>query len=66
MKLPNPRSFVIIIIGEENKIGLALEDNTSMIVCIYRYSSTMEWGFSTLLYYKIVETNFQERSLLQL
>jgi hypothetical protein len=36
MKLPNPSYFAII--GEENKIGLALEDNTSMIV----------W-FSTLL-----------------
>jgi hypothetical protein len=36
MKLPNLRSFAII--GEENKIGLALEDNTSVIMCLYRYN----------------------------
>jgi hypothetical protein len=35
MKLPNLRSFAII--GEENKIGMALKDNTSVIVCLYRY-----------------------------
>jgi hypothetical protein len=36
MKLPNPRSFSVI--GEENKVELALEDNTSVIVCLYRYN----------------------------
>ena len=34
MKLPNLRSFAII--GEENKKGLALEDNTSVGVFVYR------------------------------
>ena len=33
MKLPNSRSFAII--GEENKRGLALEDNTRVAVCLY-------------------------------
>jgi hypothetical protein len=36
MKLSNLRSFAII--GEENKIGLALEDNTSVTVCLYRHN----------------------------
>jgi hypothetical protein len=36
MKLSNPRSFAII--GEENKIGLTLEDTTSVIVWLYRYN----------------------------
>ena len=66
MKLSNPRPFAII--GEENKIGLALEDNTSVIMCI-----SLEWGFSTLLK-KIVprlellmpKTNSQGKSFLQL
>ena len=40
MKLSNPRSFAII--GEENKVGLALEDNTSVIMWLYRYN---EMGF---------------------
>ena len=34
MKLPNPRSFAII--GEENKMRLALEDNTNVNVFVYR------------------------------
>jgi hypothetical protein len=36
MKLSNSRLFAII--GEANKIGLALEDNTSVIVCLHRYN----------------------------
>ena len=34
MKLPNSRSFAIT--NEENKRGLALEDNTSVNVLVYR------------------------------
>jgi hypothetical protein len=34
MKLPN--SHLVAIIGEENKSGLALEDNTSVNVWVYR------------------------------
>ena len=34
MKLPNSRSFAII--GEENKRGFVLEDNTSVNVFVYR------------------------------
>jgi hypothetical protein len=33
MKLPNLRSFAIIV--EENKRGLALEDNTSVDMLVY-------------------------------
>jgi hypothetical protein len=40
MKLPNSRSFAII--GEENKRGLALEDNTSVDVLVYRCNGM--WG----------------------
>jgi hypothetical protein len=40
MKLPNARSFAII--GEENKRGLALEDNTSVNVLVYRCNGM--WG----------------------
>jgi hypothetical protein len=34
LKLLNSRSFAII--GEENKSGLALEDNSSVVVCLCR------------------------------
>ena len=40
MKLPNLRSFAIIV--EENKRGLALEDNTSVNVLVYRCKGM--WG----------------------
>ena len=41
MKLPNLRSFAIIV--EENKRGLALEDNTSVNVLVYRCNGM--WGY---------------------
>jgi len=40
MKLPNSRSFAII--GEENKRGLVLEDNTRMNVLVNRCNGM--WG----------------------
>ena len=40
MKLPNSRSFAII--GEENKRGLVLEDNTSVNVLVNRCNGM--WG----------------------
>jgi hypothetical protein len=68
MKLPNPRSFAII--GEENKMRLALEDNTNVNVFVYRCNGRRREhpgaNDGSRLELHMPETNFWKRPLLLL
>ena len=68
MKLPKLRSFAII--GEENKKGLALEDNTSVNVFVHRCNgrerNTRVQMMVPQLELLMPETSFWNRSLLVL
>ena len=68
MKLPNLRSFAII--GEENKRGFVLEDNTSVNVFVYRCNGRRREhpgaNDGSRLELHMPETNFWKRPLLLL